>query len=55
MITLALLVGLAAIVISIGEYSQTSWRRRLVLYTWGGTLALFCAYVLPIVMGEVLP
>ncbi len=52
MVTVALLVGLAAIVIGIDK-GWTSWRRRLVLYTWGSIVALAAAYVLPIVIGEV--
>ena len=51
MVTVALLVGLAAIVIGIGEHSWSSWRWRLLLYTWGASLGLFMAYVLPIVIG----
>ncbi len=53
MSTVVLLIGLAAIVIGIGEHSWSSWRRRLLFYTWGATVALAAAYVLPIIMGEV--
>ncbi len=54
MITLALLTGLMAIVIGLGDHSWPSWQWRLFLYTWGAAMALAAAYVLPIVIGEVM-
>ncbi len=52
MVTVALLVGLTAVVIGLGEHKWSSWRWRLTLYAWGAGLALAAAYVLPVVIGE---
>ncbi len=52
MSTIALLVGLTALVIGLGEYKWPSWRWRLLCYTWGAGLALAAVLVLPVVIGE---